>query len=171
MMTPAFVALRPRLFWRAGVREPLVSAKLRDASPALVKNFDVLEKELLPAFYVFDEAALRAQNSFRLGQLFVIVGGAAATALGAVQAALGGGVAEIGVAEALVAGTLGATVAYVRARQAQREYFTTRLKAERLRGEYFLFLGRVPPYDLDDDAERLRRLREQVSKVEAEEPT
>lgn len=170
-MKPAFLALRPRLFWRAGERYPLVSVELRAASPALAEDFDVLDRELLPDFYELDEGALRAQNTFRLGQLFVIVGGAAATSLGAVQAALGGGVTEIGIAEALVAGTLAAAVAYVRERQAQREYFTTRLKAERLRGEYFLFLGRVPPYDLDDDAERLRRLREQVSKVEAEEPT
>ena len=170
-MTPAFLAVRPRLVWRAGKRVPLVAPDLRAASPALAEDFDVLDRELLPDFYELDEGALRAQNTFRLGQLFVILGGSAATALGAVQAALGGGVTEIGVAEALVAGTLAAAVAYVRGRQAQREYFTTRLKAERLRGEYFLFLGRVSPYDLDDDHERLQRLRKQVSTIEAEEPT
>jgi hypothetical protein len=169
-VTPAFLAQRPRLFWRGGERYALVSAELRAVSPALAEDFDVLERELLPDFYELDEGALRAQNTFRLGQLFVIVGGAAATSLGAVQAALGGGVTEIGIAEALVAGALAATVAYVRGRQAQREYFTVRLKAERLRGEYFLFLGRVPPYDVGDDGERLRRLRAQVSTIEAEEP-
>jgi hypothetical protein len=99
----------------------------------------------------------------------VIVGGAAATSLGAVQAALGGGVPVIGITEAVLAGALAASVTYVRARQAQREYFTTRLKAERLRGEYFLFLGRVHPYDLDDAKERVLRLREQVNKIVAEE--
>jgi hypothetical protein len=170
-MMPTFLALRPRLFWRAGERYPMVSAELRAASPALADDFEVLDRELLPDFYELDEGALRAQNTFRLGQLLVIVGGAAATSLGAVQAALGGGVTEIGIAEALVAGLLAAAVAYVRGRQAQREYFTTRLKAERLRGEYFLFLGRVAPYDSDDDAERLRRLRGQVTKIEGEEPT
>jgi len=170
-MKLAFLALRPRLLWRAGQRYPLVSAEVRAAAPALAEDFDVLDRELLPDFYELDEAALRAQNTFRLGQLFVIVGGAAATALGAVQAALGGGVTEIGIAEAIVAGTLAAAVAYVRGREAQREYFTTRLKAERLRGEYFLFLGRVPPYDLDHWDERLRRLRNQVNTIEAEEPT
>jgi hypothetical protein len=170
-MNAAFLAVRPRLFWRAGERSPLVSDELRAASPALAGDFDVLDRELLPDFYELDEDALRAQNTFRLGQLLVIVGGAAATALGTVQAALGGGIVEIGIAEALLAGTLAAAVAYVRGRQAQREYFTTRLKAERLRGEYFLFLGRVPPYDLDEEAERLRRLREQVRTIEAEEPT
>jgi Protein of unknown function (DUF4231) len=169
-MMPAFLAQRPQLFWRAGERHPLVSADLRAAAPALAGDFAVLDRELLPDFYELDEGALRAQNTFRLGRVFVIVGGTTATWLGAVQAALGGGVAVIGIAEALVAGTLAAAVAYVRGRRAQREYFTTRLKAERLRGEYFLFLGRVPPYDVDD-AERLRRLREHVSTIEAEEPT
>jgi Protein of unknown function (DUF4231) len=140
------------------------------AAPALGADFDVLDDELLPLFYELDEGALRAQNDFRLGQLLVIVGGAAATALGAVQAALGGGVTEIGIAEALVAGALAAVVAHVRGRQAQKEYFTTRLKAERLRGEYFLFLGRVEPYDAADDDERRLRLRRQVAQIEVEEP-
>ena len=170
-MTPAFFAQRPRLFWRHDERYPLVSEELRAAAPALAADFAVLDRELLPDFYELDEAALRAQNSFRLGRVFLILGGTTATWLGALQAALGGGVAALGIAEALVAGTLAAGVAYVRGRQAQREYFTTRLKAERLRGEYFLFLGRVAPYDVDDDAERGRRLREQVSMIEAEEPT
>lgn len=170
-MKPAFLAPRPRFFWRAGEHYPLVSTELRAASPALGGDFDVLDHEVLPDFYELDEGALRAQNAFRLGQLLVLLGGALATSLGAVQAALGGGVAEIGIVEALVGGLLAAGVAYVRGRQAQREYFTTRLKAEQLRGEYFLFLGRVPPYDCDDDSERLRRLREQVSKIGAEEPT
>lgn len=169
-MMSAFLAQRPRLFWRAGERCPLVSPELRAASPALADDFDVLDRELLPDFHELDENALRAQNTFRLGQLLVLVGGAAATSLGAVQAALGGGVTWIGIAEALVAGTLAAAIAYVRGRQAQREYFTTRLKAELLRSEYFLFLARVAPYDVDD-VDRLRRLRAQVSTIEAEEPT
>jgi len=168
-MNPAFLALRPRLFWRPGERYPLVSPELRDASPALAEDFGILDRELLPDFYELDEGALQAQNTFRLTQIFVIVGGATATLLGAVQAALGGGVTEIGILEALVAGMLAAAVAYVRGRQAQREYFTTRLKAEQLRSEYFLFLARVPPYDMHDDEERLRGLRDQVGKIGAEE--
>jgi hypothetical protein len=169
-MSLAFLAMRPRIFWRPGRRYALVSPEIRDAAPALAQEFEVLDRELVPDFYDLDEAALRAQNTFRLGQLLVIIGGAAATALGAVQAALGGGVTEIGVAEAIVAGALAAAVAYVRGSEAQREYFTTRLKAERLRGEYFLFLGHLPPYDHDDPEERVRRLRREVATIEAEEP-
>jgi len=41
--------------------------------------FEILERELLPDFFRLDEAALQSQNTFRLGQGFVIVGGATAT--------------------------------------------------------------------------------------------
>jgi hypothetical protein len=138
--------------------------------PALAPDLQILERELLPDFYELDEAALRAENTFHLGQLFVILGGAVATSLGAAQAALGGGVTAIGIAEALVAGALAGAVSYVRGRDAQRDYFTSRLKAERLRGEYFLFLGRVPPYDTDGDDDRLARLRSQVDGITSEDP-
>jgi hypothetical protein len=166
---PALLASLPRLRWRGGRRYPLVRAEVASALPALVQDFEILDRELLPDFYQLDEAALRAQNTFRLGQLCVIVGGATATSLGAVQAALGGGVIAIGIVEALVAGALAGAATYVRGRDAQREYFTTRLKAERLRGEFFLFLGRTRPYDSDDD-DRLARLRERVAAITSEDP-
>ena len=169
-MTSAMLASLPRLRWRPNGRAPLVPPEVRHASPALAADYELLDREVLPDFYTFDEGALQAQNTFRLGQLFIIVAAAAATALGAVQAALGGGVTELGVAEALIAGALTGTVAYVRGRAAQPEYFTNRLKAERLRSEYFLFLGRVAPYDSPHDEERLAHLREQVTAIAAEDP-
>ena len=161
---------RPTLRWRAPKREPLVPAHVQGAAPALAGDFAVLERELLPQFYVCDEGALHAQNSFRLAQLLVISGGALATFLGTIQAAFGPGVATVGIAEAVVAGTLAGVVAYVRGLQTQREYFTMRLKTERLRSEYFLFLGRNPPYESEDERERRRLLREQLRTIEAERP-
>ena len=128
----------------------------------------ILDAELLPDFYELDEAALHAQNTYRLGQAVVIVGGAIATALGAVQAALGGGIAGIAIAEALVAGALTGAVAYLRGRHAQRDYFTSRLKAERLRSEYFVFLGRIAPYDAAEPERRLEALRNRVAEVAGE---
>jgi hypothetical protein len=170
MRAPAVFGSLPRLVYRPAERHPLVAPELRAAAPALAEDIDLLDRELLPEFHDLDERALRAQNAFRLAQLFVIVGGAAATVLGAVQAASGGGETAIGVAEALVAGVLAATVAHLRATQPQKEYFTSRLKAERLRGEYFIFLARLPPYDAEDEAERLRRLRARVDAVAAADP-
>jgi hypothetical protein len=169
-MPPAFLTQRPRVRWRPGERRPLVRAELRQECPALAEDFAALDDLLLPTFYELDEEALRAQNSFRLGQVLIIVGGSAVTALGAVQAALGGGVTELGVAAAIVSGVLAAVVSYVRGRDAKTEYFTTRLKAERLRGEYFLYLGHVAHYDLHDAGERRFRLRKQLEAIEWEQP-
>lgn len=169
-MKPALLASLPRLRRRSYGRDPLVRPEVRDTASALAPDIEILERELLPDFYDLDEAALRAENTFHLGQLLVIIGGAVATSLGAVQAALGGGVTAIGITEALVAGALAGAVTYVRGRDAQRDYFTSRLKAERLRGEYFLFLGRVRPYDTDDDGDRLARLRRQVGAITSEDP-
>lgn len=158
----------PRLRWRSRTQEPLVPKETRDVSPALAADLDVLERELLPTFYEHDEAALRAQNAFRLGRLIIIGGGALATVLGTTQAALGGGVAPIGIAEALVAGALAAVTSYVRGRRPQGEYFTARLKAERLRGHYFLYLGHLDPYDVRGETERIDRLRTQVVAIDEE---
>jgi hypothetical protein len=71
-------------------------------------------------------------------------------------------VVGIGIAEALIAGALAGALTYVRGRGAQQEYLTSRLKAERLRAEYFVFLARVAPYDDPDGDARLRRLRARV---------
>lgn len=168
-MTPAVFALLPRLRWRADERTPFVLPEVRVAAPALGPDLEILDRELLPDFYEFDESALRAQNTFRRGQVLIIVGGATATALGAVQAALGGGVAWLGIAGAIIAGVLTGGVAYVRGQEAQRDYFTGRLKAERLRSEYFVFLGRLAPYDVSSDEDRLACLRQRVGLIAAEE--
>jgi len=169
-MSSALRSTFPRLRWRPGERYPLVPPEVRADATALADDLAILDAELLPDFYDFDEAALHAQNTYRLGQTVVIVGGAVATALGAVQAALGGGVAEIAIAEALVAGILTGAVAYLRGRRAQQDYFTSRLKAERLRSEYFVFLGRVAPYDAPDPAQRLAQLRARLAEVTSEDP-
>jgi hypothetical protein len=166
---PGVFALRPRLQWHPPARTPLVEADVWAAAPELGPDLDVLERVLLPDYYDFDESAQRAQNTFRLGQILIIVGGATATALGAVQAALGGGVAWLGIAGAIIAGALTGGVAYVRGQHAQRDYFTDRLKAERLRSEYFVFLGRLAPYDSAADDERVARLRNRVGLIATQE--
>jgi hypothetical protein len=166
-VTVAALRDRPRLRRRAATRYPLVSDEVRAAHPAFAEDFAILDDVLLPQFYELDEEALRAQNAFRLGQVFPMLGGAVATALGAVQVALGGGVVEVGIAEAIVASLLASVAAYVRGQSAQREYFDTRLKAERLRGEYFRFLGGLAPYDVADSGERREVLRMQIAVIES----
>jgi Protein of unknown function (DUF4231) len=166
-MQPAFLTQRPRLVWRPGERRPLVSVQQRSSAPALAGDFAALDDILMPVFHRLDEDALRAQNSYRLGQVLIILGGSLATALGSVQAALGGGVTALGLAGALVSGALAAVVAYVRQSDVQKQYLTARLKAERLRGEYFRYLARLAPYGAGDQSATLRA---QVDAIEYEEP-
>jgi len=162
---PALAPL-PRLRWRPASAEPFVSPAARARSPALEPDIELLERELVPLFRRLDEESLHAQNSFRLGQLAIIVGGMVASTLGAVQTALGGGVIALAVPEAVIAGLLTSALVYVRGRNAQREYFTRRLKAERLRSEYFLFLSRVGDYAEGDDDKRRRVLHRRTREVD-----
>jgi hypothetical protein len=169
-MSPAFLIQRPRLIWKPGGPSPLVKTELRPKWPELAEDFTTLDEVLVPVYDKLDADARRAQNSFRRGQVMIIGGGSVATALGAVQAALGGGSLVIGILGALVAGFLGTVTTIVRGQDAQTQYLTTRLKAERLRGEYFLFLGRLAPYDAQDQAQRRRALRDKVDAIDEERP-
>jgi Protein of unknown function (DUF4231) len=156
----------PMLRWRPRENEQIVQPETQNQFPDLKSDFDILEHELLPSFRNLDNEALRAQNLFRLQQVILIAGGVITTTLGAVQAAL---TKEVwpGVAEAVVAGFL-TSVSYI-ARQfnEQKDYFSNRLKAETLRGEYFLFLGRLGKYANDDD--RVQSLIRRVADIESEE--
>jgi hypothetical protein len=157
----------PRIRWRARRSEPFVpSGKVADC-PALEPDIHLLDRQLMPTFRKLDEESLRAQNTFRLGQLALILGGTAATALGAVQAALGGGIVALAVPEALLAGLLAGTVVYIRGRNAQGLYATNRLRAERLRSEYFLFLARAGRYAGQDEDARVDLLGRQVREIES----
>jgi hypothetical protein len=161
---PALAPL-PRLRWRPASAEPFVPPAALAASPALAPDIELLERELVPLFRKLDEDSLHAQNTYRLGQLAVIVGGMVASTLGAAQTALGGGVIALAVPEAIIAGLLASVLVYVRGRNAQREYFTRRLKAERLRSEYFLFLSRVGDYAEKDNDTRRRLLHRRTREV------
>ena len=162
---PLFAPL-PRLRWRPVPGQPFVSESTLARCPALREEIELLERELVPRFRVLDYASLRTQNTFRLGQLALIVGGALAAVLGAVQAALGGGFVALAFPEAVLAGLLAGATVYIRGRNAQREYFTSRLRAERLRAEYFLILARAGDYAGVEDGERLPQLRRRIRAIE-----
>jgi hypothetical protein len=84
--------------------------------------------------------------------------------LGAVQIAGLGVSFWIGFAETLLAGALGGSMVVATSRRAQRGYYTNRLKAERLRSEYFLYLARAGEYQ--HDATREQALKDRVLAVE-----
>jgi hypothetical protein len=85
--------------------------------------------------------------------------------LGAVQAAIGGGNDWIAAAQAVLAGLLAGLAVLMRGRGPQQGYRTDRLKAERLKSEYFLFLARAGDYAEEEGRQRV--LGRRVSEIES----
>ena len=156
----------PRLFWRKGERYHLVDPGIRGDYPALAEDFALLDEYLMGYFWELDEEALKAQNQFRRGQIIVIIGAALATILGALQATYPTWKLPSIFETALTTG-LGILIVVARSQKIHEGYFTNRLKAERLRGEYFLFLGRAEPYSKDEA--RLSNLVRRVAEIRKEE--
>jgi hypothetical protein len=152
----------PYLRWRPKEGEQIIPPKAQADYPAFAEDFERLEQELMPHFRELDNEALRTQNQFRLEQVALIFGGALATTLGTIQAVLADAIWP-GIVEAVLAAMLAAIALRTQALKAQERYFTNRLKAETLRGEYFLFLGRVGSYA--DDDYRIQQLIRRVADV------
>jgi hypothetical protein len=154
----------PRLRWQGRADEQIVPPAAQSEFPEFADDFAVLERELLPHFRALDGEALSRQNQFRLDQAVLIFGGLLAAVLGAIQAAA----PEMpwpGAAECVVAAVLTAIAFRQRELHARERYSASRLKAEALRGEYFLFLGRLSPYDHDHEPERVRQLIRRVGQI------
>jgi len=136
--------------------------------PELAADLKTLEDELLPHFRQLNGDALRYQNEFRLDQVMLIFGGSLATILGVLHASLGHALAVwAGIVEAVLAAGLSAVALSARTTGAQQRYFTWRLKAEKMRAEYFLFLGGVGPYS--DKTVRRSNLIRRVAEIKSEE--
>lgn len=156
----------PMLRWRPTDNEQqIVQPETQNQFSDLKSDFDILEQNLMPSFRKLDNEALRAQNLFRLQQVILIAGGVITTTLGAVQAAHAEE-AWPGITESVVAGFLTSVSYIAREFNEQKNYFSNRLKAEALRGEYFLFLGRMGNYANDD---RVQSLIRRVADIESEE--
>jgi hypothetical protein len=156
----------PSLRWSPTRDQPIVPAEAQTQSPAFSDDFKTLEDELMPHFRELDAEALRVQNQFRLNQVMLIFGGALATILGALHASLEAGLALwAGIIESVLAAVLSAVALRLQGTHAQERYLNDRLKAERLRTEYFLFLGRVGAYA--DEQERLPCLIRRVADIKS----
>jgi hypothetical protein len=139
----------------------------RAAAPLLDAEVRHLDEMLVPRFRALDDQSLRARHQFRLGIVVLIFGSAVATALGSVQAALGGGVLGIGIAEGIVGAVVAGIVVYVRGRRFQQSYFTKRVVAERVKSQYYLFLARAGTYAVDDDSKRVQLLERALDRIES----
>jgi Protein of unknown function (DUF4231) len=165
--------LRPILFqrfptwrWQPRENEQIIPPAEQAAFPDLAQDLQTLEEQLMPQFRELDNKALRSQNAFRWEQVILIGGGILVTTMGAVNATF----KELswpGVVQAMLASALAAVALYARSLKAQDRYFTNRLKAEALRGEYFLFLGRIGLYA--DEAERVRHLKRRMAEIRGRE--
>jgi uncharacterized protein DUF4231 len=167
LQKPALVRRLPKVFWRGNPSDGPLRDPDRVTYGELAGDFDLLDGLLVPTFRTYDEDALEAQNRFRRQQVLLIGGSAVATILGVLQAASIDGSA-FGWTEAVLAGLLAPVAA--RTGSAHKAFLANRLKAERLRGEYFAFLARSGDYaDKTTDKELSDTLRSAVDAIDASE--
>jgi hypothetical protein len=144
--------------------EPLVPASELEKYPTFANDFRILDEVLVPVYATLNEEAVTQQNLYRWMYIFLILGGALATILGIIRLAFD--VEVIGLAGAIVAATLGCISLALRSLPYHKRYLNARLAAEQLRGEYFLFLGRIGPYA--DESQRLAHLKQRVLRIKHE---
>jgi len=170
--SPALLRRFPKLFWRPHIDEDwdndwvFLEKEDLDKYPQLTDDLAVWSDVLRLRFRRLDHTAQVLQNQFWRQNVVLVMGGLVATSIGVVQAALGGGVVGLAVAQAVLTGALAGLAVLIRSGRAQRGYLTARLKAERIKSEYFMFLGRVGSYGGPD---RQAALLEQVDDIEAAE--
>lgn len=167
LKAPALFKRFPLVPYRLPPEYPFVKDADRAAAPLLEAELTYLDRELVARFRTLDHEALVAQHRFRLGSILLIFGSAVAATLGAAQAALGGGVLGIGIAEGIVGAFVAGTVVYMRGRRFQQTYLTKRLQAERLKSQYYLYLARAGAYAVEDDARRAKLLKRTLDRFES----
>lgn len=169
--TPALLVHFPKFRWKEApppdridpaVYDPILYGPFpADVREHYAADLQVLADDLLPGYVVEDRDALRAQNEYRRDQVVLIIGGVIATGLAAAPGQASG--VWWKVAAAVAASFLGMWATRSRDLNSHEHWRTSRLKAELLRGEYFLFLGRAEPYDKDGC--RVRNLRRRVAEI------
>ncbi|SDZ19420.1 Protein of unknown function [Geodermatophilus africanus] len=135
---------------------PVIPADRRAPYPSLAPDFQVLDREVAPAFTEADLAALRHQNRYRRQQVLILLGSAALTGLGGLQA-LFTDQRWPGLLLAVLGVLLAATGRATRELDDLKDYLNERVKAERLRALHFRFLSRTGPYAGADREANLQR--------------
>jgi hypothetical protein len=131
-------------FWRLPIKRiPRTYPPIGDAHvqyPELGPLLDALDDRLIEKFVEHDQAALRAQATYRRYRLAAILGAAVTAVFGAVQAS-GGDAVWPG---AVIAGAAALTAMFSNLQRQSRplaRYITERAKAEELRSLYFRHLS------------------------------
>src|SRR5271166_2800084 len=169
---PALLVRLPKLFWHPSEDDPwdddwpVVQPAWLTQYQLLAPDLTVWCEQLEPRFRRLDHRAQILQNQFWLQCVTLIAGGLVATSLATVQAAMGGGIVYLAVSQAVLTGLLAGLTVLVRSRRAQYGYLSARLKAERIKSEFFLFLARAGHYA---GGEPVTRLLQEVDDIEAAE--
>jgi hypothetical protein len=146
MWRPVMFRRLPKLRWVDPPQERIVPDELRNGYPALTRDLEQADTLIEEVFLPFDAEGLEAQNTFRREKLGLILLGLTVTVLGVVQAAAGGGVLWLGIVQGALAALAAWRAPILKRRNTIDRYFTVRKKAELLRGEYFLAVGKVGGY-------------------------
>lgn len=135
---------------------PVLPADVQLTYPRLAEDIQVLDDVVGGSFHDTDLAALRHQNRYRRQQVVILLGAAVLTGLGGLQAVFpdqrwpGVLLTALSIALAAVSRTASEL-------DTLDDYFTERVKAERLRALYFRFLSRTKDYGGPDRVAVLRR--------------
>ena len=124
---------------------PVIPDEKRALYPELAPDFTKLDQEVTPVFTKYDLAALRGQNRYRRQQVLILLGTALVTGLGGLQAVFPA-LRWPGVLLAVLGAALAATTQFAKESESQTEYLDARVKAERPRELYFLYLSAKGPY-------------------------
>lgn len=152
-----FALLRRFPYWHsADSSYPVIPADKRGAYSLLAEDFNVLDAEVTEAFEEYDLDALRAQNQYRRQQVAVLLGSALVTGLGGLQAVFPGSRVP-GLVLAVLGVAIGGFSQAFKDLDMKTDYLDARMKAEQLRGLYFLYLSRTGPYARADRVTTLRR--------------
>jgi hypothetical protein len=173
MDRPALIVRFPQPFWwRPDPRSawpadwPVVPSGAEAHYPQLAPDLRVWQKELEEPFRLLDHQAQLLQQRFWRQRTTLIVGGLLATTLGAFQASQGDGNLHLAVVQALVTGFLTGVAAFMTGMKAQAGYLDARLRAERIKSEFFLYLARAGDYAGADRLPRLRHTVEDIADAE-----
>jgi len=153
------------MFHLARREDDLVKPEKRNKYLTFADDFATLDKELIPFFRDFDNEALHSQNAYRGMYVILILGSALVTIL-AIAQIMFFDTSWPGITGSILALVLGIVTTVSSRFNYQKRYLNARLRAERLRSEYFLFLAQIDQYAPDQD--RIRNLRKSVADIKAE---
>jgi hypothetical protein len=123
---------------------------------ALAADIELADRVLEPAYADADARALDYQRRFVRAELTVIWGGVVAVGLGVLAGTTS--LASFSFAASILTAGLGALAALAGGLRWHRRWLRYRWQAESLRGERFLFIGRVGEYAAAAEPDRLLKL-------------